>query len=278
MANAMIWAASSDAAPVTSISTNFVAPSPSRTIWWARSSSTLSRACWKSPNRSSPMLEISSSICSPVANKRTVSLVEVSLSTVMRLNDRATAADSAVWSTSGATARSVKTNPSIVAMSGAIMPLPLAMPTMWAAVPSTRADDALENVSVVRIAPAASVHPSADETSSFAARAGRPERNAASGSVSPITPVDARYTRCGSTPRASPTSSAVSAAAVSPALPVNALALPLLHTTALAVRSPAARIVRHQSTGALGHRLLVNVAATVVPSASSARKRSARLA
>ena len=77
-------------------------------------------------------------------------------------------------------------------MSGAIMPLPLAIPAMCAAVPSIRADAAFEKVSVVRIAPAAAAHASLEATSSLSARAGRPVRSAASGRVSPITPVDAR--------------------------------------------------------------------------------------
>ena len=89
-----------------------------------------------------------------------------------------------------------------------------------------------------------------------------------------MTPVDARYTRSTSTPRARATVCAVSVALTVPAAPVNALALPELHTSALAVRFPSLKMRRHHSTGADGHFEEVNVAATVVPSASEARNRS----
>ena len=64
----------------------------------------------------------------PVANSSSVSEVDVSLSTVIALNERRTDFDSIAWSAGAAIAASVNTKDSIVAMSGAIMPAPLAMP------------------------------------------------------------------------------------------------------------------------------------------------------
>ena len=64
----------------------------------------------------------------PLASRYTVSLVEVSVSTLMRLKLAAAAARRASRSTGAATAASVVTKPSMVAIDGAIMPLPLAMP------------------------------------------------------------------------------------------------------------------------------------------------------
>jgi hypothetical protein len=59
---------------------------------------------------------------------RSVSEVEVSLSTVMALNEPRTPFASSACRTGAGIGASVKTKESIVAMSGAIMPAPLAMP------------------------------------------------------------------------------------------------------------------------------------------------------
>jgi len=85
--------------------------------------------------------------------------VEVSLSTVMQLNERCTDFASSACSTGAAIGASVNTNDSIVAMSGAIMPAPFAMPLMeTSASPSViRCVATLGKVSVVRIARAASI-------------------------------------------------------------------------------------------------------------------------
>ena len=64
----------------------------------------------------------------PVANSSSVSEVDVSLSTVIALNERRTDFDSIACRAGAAIAASVNTNDSMVAMSGAIMPAPLAMP------------------------------------------------------------------------------------------------------------------------------------------------------
>ena len=58
----------------------------------------------------------------------TVSLVDVQPSTVMELNESATAARSRSARGPGSTAASVVRKASMVAMSGASMPAPLAMP------------------------------------------------------------------------------------------------------------------------------------------------------
>ena len=93
-------------------------------------------------------------------------------------------------------------------------------------------------------------------------------------SGSPITPVEARKTSDGLHPTAAAVMSAVSRVASRPDLPVNALALPELTTSARAL--PPLRWARHQSTGADGHFERVNTPATVVPRSSSASTTSVR--
>ena len=83
----MRLAAASLSAPVTVISMNFDAPSPSRTIWWARSRMTASALVRKSLSAGSSGPEKRSVLpAAPVANSIRESLVEVSLSTVIELN------------------------------------------------------------------------------------------------------------------------------------------------------------------------------------------------
>ena len=65
-----------------------------------------------------------------MAKISTVSLVEVSPSMVMALKVSSTAGSSEARSACGSMAASVKRKASMVAMSGAIMPAPLAMPLM----------------------------------------------------------------------------------------------------------------------------------------------------
>ena len=78
----------------------------------------------------------------PVAKRSTVSLVEVSESTVIRLKLRSTAPARRAWSTGAGRSASVNANPSIVAMSGAIIPLPLVIPATRTVSPSSRASPA----------------------------------------------------------------------------------------------------------------------------------------
>ena len=63
-----------------------------------------------------------------MANSISVSLVDVSLSTVIALKVLPTPPDRSACRTGAAIGASVATKDSIVAMSGAIMPAPLAMP------------------------------------------------------------------------------------------------------------------------------------------------------
>ncbi len=88
-------------------------------------------------------------------------------------------------------AASVKTKESMVAMSGAIMPAPLAMPAMVTSTPSifTLAVASLGKVSVVMIALAGSIQGSGARR--FAVSSSTPSYFVAS-SGSPMTPVEAR--------------------------------------------------------------------------------------
>src|SRR6185437_7856044 len=94
------------------------------------------------------------------------------------------------------------------------------------------------------------------------------------GKGSPMTPVEARNTSCALQPTTAAADTATSRAPSKPALPVKALALPLLTTSALA--SPPLRPVRHHSTGAEDVLDLVNTPATWVPGAMTAIRTSVR--
>src|SRR5262249_4996370 len=130
-------------------------------------------------------------------------------------------------------AASVNTNDSIVAMSGAIMPAPLAMPQIVTGVAPNRTIAAAPfgNVSVVMIAlAAASQAPGAAPATRSAITA----VNLVASSGSPITPVEARNTSVGLQPTALLAIEAVSLVDSRPDLPVKALALPELTTSAAA--------------------------------------------
>ena len=164
-------------------------------------------------------------------------------------------------------------NDSIVAMSGAIMPAPLAMPLIVTlALPSlTVAVATFGKVSVVMIALAASIQPSGPASSAIASST---PSNLVASSGSPITPVEARNTSAGLQPIALAASCAVSAVAFLPVLPVKALALPELTTSARA--PPPFSLSRHHSTGAEAHFEVVNTPATVVPFSISTSSTSVR--
>jgi hypothetical protein len=91
---------------------------------------------------------------------------------------------------------------------------------------------------------------------------------------SPITPVEARNTSPGLQPAALAVRLPVNFVASRPFLPVKALALPELTTSARAV--PPLSWARHQSTGAEGHLERVNTPATVVPLSKTASRTSVR--
>ncbi len=104
-----------------------------------------------------------------------LSLVDVSPSTVAPLNETS-ATSRAISATSGAAiGASVATNASIVAMSGWIMPEPLAMPVTVTGTPSSvmRRDAPFGTVSVVMIARAASSQPSARAADTARGQRGR---------------------------------------------------------------------------------------------------------
>jgi hypothetical protein len=98
------------------------------------------------------------------------------------------------------------------------------------------------------------------------------KRPASSGS--PMTPVEARKTSSVRHPAAFAAASAVMRVASRPFLPVKALALPELTTSARAL--PPARWARQRSTGADGHFERVKTPATSVPSAKVISIRSVR--
>ena len=161
----------------------------------------------------------------------------------------------------------------MVAMSGAIMPAPLAMPLIVTlALPSlTVAVATFGKVSVVMIALAAVIH--SPGTTCSASVPSTPSNLLAS-SGSPITPVEAKNTSLGLQPTALAAIAAVSVVACRPVLPVNALALPEFTTSARACPRPS--LARHHSTGADGHFDLVKTPATVVPLSMTASNTSVR--
>lgn len=168
---------------------------------------------------------------------------------------------------------SVNTKHSMVAMSGAIMPLPLAIPVMrtWASPICATRVAAFGNVSVVMMPRAAASQASSRR---LACRAGKAAVSRSCGSTSPITPVDATNTCRAGASTSFAAAAAVAAHASRPARPVNTFALPAFTTTARAF--PPLSAARHQSTGAPGHLLEVNTPPTVVPAATSIITRSVR--
>ena len=121
----------------------------------------------------------------------------------------------------------------MVAMSGAIMPAPLAMPLIVTlALPSlTVAVATFGKVSVVMMARAALIQ---SPGVACAASSDKTPSNFVPSSGSPITPVEARNTSRASQPIALAAIVAVSAVACLPVLPVKAFALPELTTSARA--------------------------------------------
>ena len=209
----------------------------------------------------------------PVANRISVSEVEVSLSTVMALKVVSTLAASMACSAAAEIGASVKMKESIVAMSGAIMPAPLATPAMLTVTPaiSTAAPAPLGKVSVVMIARPVSIH---SPGVARAAQSSRTPSNFEASSGSPMTPVEAMTISPGLQPMARAAMSAVFATAAAPSRPVKALALPELTTRPRTVRP--FRASRHQSTGADGHLDFVKTPAASVPSSRTASITSRR--
>ena len=210
-----------------------------------------------------------------MAISRQVSLVERSPSTVTALKVSATATDSMSCSAAGGRAASVATKASMVAMFGAIMPEPLAIPAIRTGVRSiwVWATAPLGNVSVVMIADAAAAQLSASRPATSSGTTGsiRP-----ASSTTPITPVEASITWSAGTPRAAPAASAVRRAASAPGAPVKLLAQPALQTRARTRPPSASSAARHQSTGAEPTPCLVNTPAAVAPGSKAMSRRSGR--
>ena len=122
-------------------------------------------------------------------------------------------------------------NTSMVAMSGAIMPEPLAKPEIVTGAPamSITAPAPLGYVSVVMIARAAPSSPSADRAAASSSSLAV-IRSAAKGS--PITPVEAIKTLPAGTPSTRPVVCITVSTAARPWRPVKALALPEFTTIA----------------------------------------------
>jgi hypothetical protein len=101
-------AASAEAAPFTSMAMNFSAPSPSRTICCAKSTIRERSASRNPLRRGSPARVTFLCGALPVAHSSTVSLVEVSPSTVIELKETALHSRSSDWSDGVGIAASVK--------------------------------------------------------------------------------------------------------------------------------------------------------------------------
>ena len=136
---------------------NLVAPSPSRTIACASVRATSVMAASKAWPSALARSVTGALPAWPVAITMKLSLVEVSPSTVTRLNEASASCLASAGSSSGATAASVARKPSMVAMLGRIMPAPLEMPVTLTVLPPTWAWRlaALATVSVVMMPSAA---------------------------------------------------------------------------------------------------------------------------
>ena len=202
---------------------------------------------------------------------RAVSLVERSPSTVMRLKECSTASLSADLSALRSTARSVMMKASMVAMFGCIMPAPLAMALMVAVcLPSFMVRlTCLGYVSVVIMAAAASLTVAVPSARAMAFSFGR---IFATGSLTPITPVEQMSTRGSGRPSASPASVVSSVASCWPGWPVQALAFPLVTMTACA--RPERILAMPSLTWAALTRLVVNVAAALASTSETMRAMS----
>ncbi len=166
-----------------------------------------------------------------------MSFVLVSPSMVIRLNVSDTVLSSAPCHQTGSTLASDRTKESIVAwggpMFGPIIPAPFAMPATVTSTPPTSMClmTVFRTVSVVRMASATASSPFSERplTSAGTASVIRPM-----GRGWPITPVDETITSSGVIPIFLATREQISWTSAIPSLPVQAFALPLFTTTALA--------------------------------------------
>src|SRR6202795_2749721 len=257
-------------APLPLPSTTLVAPSPSATSMRASFATTAS-----SPRANSrrPRLPRSSGAfsASPFASTATVSLVDWSPSTVIRLSDPSTARLSTRGSASEATIASVARKQNIVARCGSSMPTPLAMPPIVIGRPpiSIRRAASLSRVSVVMIASAALRPPWGERPlTSFGSAA----RILSIGSGWPITPVAAISTWPGLMRRSSPTVLVISRASLIPCSPVQTLEHPL--EARMAWARPSRMCSCETTTGAPLTWLVVKMAAARAGAEEYTRARS----
>ncbi len=171
----------------------------------------------------------------------------------------------------GATAASVRTKPSIVAMFGPIIAAPLANPVI--VYPAFWRVATLMPVSVVRMAWAAFEKASRPVAASRVAF-GMPASSTGIGSGRPITPVEATSTCSGAQPSSRATSSAMRSASARPCSPVQAFALPEQMTIARASgRGSRSRLT---CTGAAHTRFCVNTPAAAAGESLTMTARSRR--
>ena len=201
-----------------------------------------------------------------------MSLVLVQASTMSVLKEASTAPRRAAWRAEGVAGASVVRTASIVAMAGASIAAPFAMPPTRVPSPAG-AVACLVTVSVVSMAWLAR-RPAVSSAASAAAAAGMPASSAAMGSGMPMRPVEQTSTSVGAQPSAAAVAAHMRRASSRPGSPVAALALPELRTTAAAC--PSARCWRLIWTGAAVARLVVNTpaAGTGRRSAVATRARS----
>ena len=167
----------------------------------------------------------------PFAMTATMSFVEVSPSTMTMLKVPGTSSVSAFASIAGLIAQSEVMKPSIVAILGQIMPLPLAMQPMRHSTPPAVKLRAISFgcVSVVIIASAAgALSPERAFMSS-----GMPRSKGSMLIAWPMTPVEATMTSSGAMPSSAASSSQVFSAMYSP-FALQVFALPLLQIIARA--------------------------------------------
>ena len=160
---ATVFAAASSFPWKTLHSRSFVAPSPSPAIILQRPTVIVLSACINCA-KASPSCSISLFSAMPFASTVTISLVEVSPSTLTMLKVFAMSAERAFCSICGVMATSVVINTSMVAIFGWIMPLPLAMPPILQVFPpiSNSTARVLGTVSVVMMPSVASSDPSVE--------------------------------------------------------------------------------------------------------------------
>mmetsp|Transcript_11678 Transcript_11678/g.54387 ORF Transcript_11678/g.54387 Transcript_11678/m.54387 type:complete len:378 (+) Transcript_11678:282-1415(+) len=277
---AMSRASSREFAPFTLHSMRHVAPSPSHAMDLAMPTHTAVKAA-SSFSASGVPAAIGSPPAAPDARPMTQSLVLVSPSTEIWLKELTDARLTIARHASGSTFASHVTTPSMVAMFGWIIPLPLPMPPIRTLRPprsppppkSTSTASVLRTRSVVQIAVAA---PYAASLVAFKLPA-RDGTAAMSSSILirlPMTPVDWSKISDASHPSASATVAAERTASSMPSLPVAALACPALASTARTV-SVSPSTSRQYCTGAAATRFLVKTPPTTAGLSATMRQQSA---